>query len=102
MVLYPRMKRQSATILAVTAGIALAVVGGLNFEGYFEGFLLMLDYWITPWIGVVIGSYYIKRRVTKQNVEEPVKFNFKSIAAYAIGLAVSIPFMNLSAATGGD
>ncbi len=101
MVLHPRMKRQTATILAVTAGVALAVMGGLNFEGYFEGFLLMLDYWITPWIGVVIGSYYIKRGMAKQNVDEPVKFNFKSIAAYAIGLAVSIPFMNLSAATGG-
>ena len=100
-VLYPRIKRQWATILAVAAGIALALIGGLNFENYFEGFLFLLDYWITPWIGVIIGSYYLRRSVTWRDVEAPIKARTRPLLAYIIGLLVSVPFMNLDAATGG-
>ncbi|MGC8597305.1 MAG: purine-cytosine permease family protein [Thermocladium sp.] len=100
-VLYPRIKRQWATILAVVAGIALALIGGLNFENYFEGFLFLLDYWITPWIGVIIGNYYLRRSVTWRDVETPIKARTRPLLAYIIGLLASMPFMNLDAATGG-
>lgn len=100
-VLYPRIKRQWATMLAVVTGIALALIGGLNFENYFEGFLFLLDYWITPWIGVIIGNYYLRRSVTWRDVETPIKARARPLLAYIIGLLVSMPFMNLDAATGG-
>ncbi|WP_054849015.1 hypothetical protein [Vulcanisaeta sp. JCM 14467] len=42
-------------------GTLMAVLGGLNFVGYYEGFLLFLDYWITPWIGILLVMFYVYR-----------------------------------------
>jgi len=92
--LYEKAKRHWGLILGAIAGTALAIVGGINFVGYFEDFLYFLDYWITPWIGVMIGAI-LNRNFTAK------KANMRLLTAYFLSLLVSVPFMNLQAATSG-
>jgi len=92
--LYEKAKRHWGLILGAIVGTALAIVGGINFVGYFEDFLYFLDYWITPWIGVMIGAILNNDFTAK-------KANIRLLAAYFLSLLASVPFMNLQTATSG-
>ena len=60
-----------------------------TFSTYFEGFLYVLDYWITPWLGVMIAEFFIvKKKTTSSGI------NWNPILAYIIGIAASYPFMD--------
>ncbi|MCL4345037.1 MAG: cytosine permease [Candidatus Thermoplasmatota archaeon] len=75
--------------IAVTA-IILGAVFFNTFSDYFEGFLYVLDYWITPWLGVMIAEYFFVRR--KEFLAG--RINWSPVMAYLLGIAVSIPFMD--------
>ena len=49
----------------------------------------MLDYWITPWIGVMIAEFFIVKK--KASI---AKVNWSPILSYIIGIAASYPFMD--------
>ena len=60
-----------------------------TFANYFEGFLYVLDYWITPWLGVMIVEFFIaKKKTTSSGI------NWNPVLAYIIGIAASYPFMD--------
>ena len=88
-----KAKRWHAVILAGAVGFVLAVLGATNFVGFYQSFLLTLDYWITPWIGVMVGAFFLSKVL--RDVGERAGVAWKAIAAYAVGLAASVPFMNL-------
>lgn len=75
--------------ISLTA-IVLGVIFFNTFSDYFEGFLYVLDYWITPWLGVMIAEYFFVRRRDSYTG----KINWNPIVAYLLGIAVSIPFMD--------
>ncbi len=84
----------SARKYIITAvGILTIILGFIfytDFSSYFEGFLYVLDYWITPWIGVMIGEFYIARNLRIFNG----KMNWNPIVAYLLSIGFSIPFMD--------
>ncbi len=88
--------RKAGRIRAVLAGalvsISLAIVGGINFIAFFEGFLFFLDYWIMPWAGVIVSWHFLK------GGKRP---SINPFLIYLISLAASVPFMNITAATSG-
>ncbi len=92
--LYQKAKRKHGVALGAIIGTSLAIIGGLNFVGYFEGFLYFLDYWITPWIGVLIGALIMRSYSVK-------KGEVRLLLAYILSLLASVPFMNLQIATSG-
>ena len=94
LVLFKRAGRVKTVLLAGVVGFFLALAGSSNFGTFYQNFLLTLDYWITPWIGVMLGAFYIK--VVRSGVEGARPFLKTGLASYAIGLLVSVPFMNLS------
>ncbi|WP_243665572.1 hypothetical protein [Vulcanisaeta sp. JCM 16159] len=98
---YNRAKRWQALVAGAVVGTLMAVLGGLNFVGYYEGFLLFLDYWITPWIGILLVMFYVNKTRDWKLVESGPKVIWKALLAYIIGLLISVPFMNLDAATEG-
>ncbi|GAB6946772.1 cytosine permease [Vulcanisaeta sp. JCM 16161] len=98
---YNRARRWQALVAGAVVGTLMAVLGGLNFVGYYEGFLLFLDYWITPWIGILLVMFYVNKTRDWKLVENGPKVIWKALLAYIIGLLISVPFMNLNAATGG-
>jgi purine-cytosine permease-like protein len=51
-------------IVAVVFGILgfLAALSSLNDPSRYENFLLVIAYWIGPWLGVVFADWYLRRR----------------------------------------
>jgi NCS1 family nucleobase:cation symporter-1 len=93
-VLYKKAGRVQTVFLAGVVGFVFALAGSTNFEGFYENFLLTLDYWITPWIGVMAGAFLVKK--VASGVETSPPFLKTGLGAYLVGLLVSVPFMNLS------
>jgi NCS1 family nucleobase:cation symporter-1 len=85
-----------ATVVAVMSAVVviLSVISALNGFNYsYETFLYLLDYWITPWLGVMVADFFIVNRGRKLTEEKFPSFNFSGIISYCVALAVSIPFM---------
>ena len=89
--------RQRRALLAVLAGV-IGYAGGLIFQaqvapgGKYEAFLLLISYWIAPWLAVVLVDYWMKRG---DYGDESVFYDTKhqrwqGALAMAIGLAVSV------------
>jgi len=94
LVLYNKAGRVQTVFLAGIVGFVLALIGSSNFGGFYQSFLLTLDYWITPWIGVMVGAFFVKKVMS--GVESAPAFLKAGLGAYVLGLAVSLPFMNLT------
>jgi NCS1 family nucleobase:cation symporter-1 len=94
LVLYRKAGRVQTVFLAGVVGFVLALIGSSNFGGFYQSFLLTLDYWITPWIGVMVAAFFVKK--VTSGVESAPSFLKTGLGAYVVGLAVSVPFMNLT------
>ena len=87
-----RVNRRYISISVAALAVILSYIGYKSFYVSYENFLFILDYWITPWIAVMIVDFFIRsRRDTKLQFTEV--FNIRAISAYLIGIIVSIPFM---------
>ncbi len=87
-----RASRVTITLVVMAIAFTLAIVGYTDFYTNYESFLYLLDYWITPWLGVMIADFFIVNRKWEKQVFRA--FNPRGIVAYVIGILVSIPFMN--------
>jgi nucleobase:cation symporter-1, NCS1 family len=94
LVLYSKVGRVKTVLVAGVAGFLLSLLGSGNFGAFYQNFLLTLDYWITPWIGVMLAAFFARK--IRSGVDSTGGFQKTSVASYVIGLAVSFPFMNLS------
>jgi NCS1 family nucleobase:cation symporter-1 len=93
LVLDVRAKRWVAVVVGGAAGLSLSFIGRENFVLNFENFLLVLDYWIMPWLGVVLVDYFLARRTTVDGTSNPPGFDWRALAAYLLSVLVSAPFM---------
>jgi NCS1 family nucleobase:cation symporter-1 len=93
LVLDIRTKRWLTVVAGGLVGFALAVVGGANFESFFENFLLTLDYWITPWLGMILVDFFILRRTTVEDCLNARDWEVEALAIYTASILVSVPFM---------
>ena len=75
-------------------GLGISEVGFLaGFEPFFENFLLTLDYWITPWLGIILVDYYLTRRMTTETASNSPAVSKRTLAIYLLSILVSVPFM---------
>lgn len=88
-----RVSRWSLAVAGGVLGFVLALVGHTNFLDNYTRFLLFLDYWITPWLAIVLLDFYILRRQAQEGFEHAAPFNAKGIVSYLLGVAASVPFM---------
>jgi NCS1 family nucleobase:cation symporter-1 len=93
LVLDVKTKRWVTVVVGGLVGLALSFAGQVNFELNFENFLLVLDYWIMPWLGIVLVDYYVSRRTSVQSSIEAPSFDGRALAAYLVAVLVSVPFM---------
>ncbi|MDA4126320.1 MAG: cytosine permease [Thaumarchaeota archaeon] len=93
LVLDVKTKRWVAVVVGGLVGLALSFAGQVNFELNFENFLLVLDYWIMPWLGIVLVDYYLSRRTTVQSSAEAGSLDARALAAYLVAVVLSVPFM---------
>ena len=88
--------RQRRALLAVAAGV-LGYIGGIVFQasvapgGKYEAFLLLISYWIAPWLAVVFVDYLKTRgRYDERHFFETGWNRWQGFAAMAIALVVSV------------
>ncbi|MHB8960764.1 MAG: purine-cytosine permease family protein [Candidatus Limnocylindrales bacterium] len=99
-VLDVRWSRPILVLLGGLVGLVLAVAGSGNFNGLYSDFLLALDYWITPWLAVILVDFYWRHEQRPDAFGNAPAWNRAGIAAYLVGLAVSVPFMSTSVFSG--
>jgi NCS1 family nucleobase:cation symporter-1 len=96
-----RIKRiYSAAIVAVLGFLfTLYLNASSDFAGSFTNFLLFISYWISPFVGVVLADWSLRRRtadVSGLSDFSSLPSGVLGLAALIIGFLVGIPFQNSS------
>src|SRR4029077_8963071 len=89
--------RQRRAAIAVLAGV-IGYVGGVVFQadvapgGKYESFLLVISYWIAPWLAVVFVDYWLRRG---DYGDESMFYNtgynrWQGVVAMGAGLVISV------------
>ncbi len=90
-------KRWIAALLIGVLGGVLSYAGGRS--GYYQNytnFLLVLGYWISPWLAVVLADYILvrRRRVDVEDFYSGAGAVRAGFWAFLVGFACSVPFFN--------
>jgi purine-cytosine permease-like protein len=93
-----RQRRAALAIAAGVLGYLIGVIGRADVGpgSKYEYFLLLISYWIAPWLAVVLVDYWLRHG---DYGDESIFYNSKyqrwqGVAAMAIGLAVSVFFFS--------
>jgi NCS1 family nucleobase:cation symporter-1 len=89
-----KIKRIYAVLAGIIIAVALSVLLYTKFYSFYEDFLFLLDYWITPWIGIMMADFFIVNKHKAFNIKSVPGFNISGILAYFIALFASVPFMD--------
>ncbi len=89
-----KIKRIYSVIFGIVIAVVFSVVLYTRFYSFYEDFLFLLDYWITPWIGIMLADFFIVNRHIKFNIKSIPGFNKAGILSYFISLLASVPFMD--------
>src|SRR6266699_3423794 len=94
------IKRWISVIAVGVLGGLLALYGSSGLSGKYENFLLLISYWIGPWLAIVFVDFFLHPRQAMRPDGLAPSFRraieWPGIVAFLVGLAVSIPFMNSS------
>jgi len=93
LVLDIKTNRWKAVVVGGIVGFFLSLYGSGNFAGFYQTFLLLLDYWITPWLGIIVVDFFVLRRLSAKTLNSLPKISWQGIASYAIGILVSVLFI---------
>lgn len=90
------LPRWLLTVVASLLGLGLSLTGSAQFEHNFENFLLMLGYWITPWMGVLLTDFYLFRAYRQADADgrSHSRVYLPGLLAFVIGIVAASPFMN--------
>lgn len=91
-----RLPRWLMAVVASLIGLGLSLWGSGSFESNFDNFLLLLGYWITPWLGVLFADFYVLKRFRGATTDTRNRkaMQWSGVISFLIGIAVSIPFMS--------
>ncbi len=96
-----RIKRiYSAAVVAVLGFLfTLYLHAQTDFAGSFTNFLLFISYWITPFVGVVLADWVLRRRradVSRLSDFGALPGGTVALVALVVGFVAGIPFQNSS------
>lgn len=90
---FPR--RWVAVLIVGIAGAALSLAGEHGYYAGYEDFLLLLAYWVAPWLGVVLVDFFVLGgRLDPERLYERRPAFAPGLAAWAAGIVASVPFFN--------
>lgn len=94
--------RWSLALTAGLMGLILSILGSGHFETNYNNFLLLLGYWMTPWMGVLFADFYAQKayRHATQDSRNKKVVHLPGLVSFLIGILVSIPFMDSTLYTG--
>jgi nucleobase:cation symporter-1, NCS1 family len=88
--------RQRRAVIAVLSGV-VGFFGGIYLESkgvseQYTNFLLLISYWIAPWLAVVLVDYWMRRGdYGDESLFYDTKYNrWQGVVAMAVGLVVSV------------
>ena len=93
LVLDVKASRWKTVAAGGAVGFVIAAVVGEQFEPFYESFLLLLSYWIMPWLAIVIVDFFVARSTTVEGTERPKRVDGGALLVYAASVMVSAPFM---------
>lgn len=93
-----QLPRWLLAVIASLVGLALSMAGSGSFEGYYENFLLLLGYWLTPWLGVLLTEFFQTRG--RKTTGDAFLASWPALGSFLIGLGASVPFMSSALYTG--
>ncbi|MGI8689328.1 MAG: purine-cytosine permease family protein [Thermomicrobiales bacterium] len=94
------VKRWISVLAVGVLGGALAAYGSRGLSSKYENFLLLVSYWIGPWLGIVLVDFFLRRARGTSWSASRQGFRWAGIGAFLVGLVISIPFMNSTLYTG--
>jgi NCS1 family nucleobase:cation symporter-1 len=90
-----RLRRAIVAAVFGVAGFFLALSGLHDAGSKYENFLLVISYWIGPWLGVVLADQYLRRGTRVDGFLFNRRHNpAAGFQAMAVGMAVSIPLFS--------
>ncbi len=85
------LRRAIIAVAAGTVGFILALYGLKDAGAKYEGFLLVIAYWIGPWLGVYLTDWYLRRSNRVDGFPFDRRHNpWAGVSAMLIGMVVSI------------
>ncbi len=93
-----RVPRWTLALAAGLIGLLLSLLGSGAFETNYDNFLLLLGYWMTPWMGVLFADFYVQKAYKHQNTDMRAQkaVHWPGLISFLIGIVVSVPFMDSS------
>ena len=97
-----RSMRAWAVIVFGVLGTAVAVTGLRDSGSRYENFLLIISYWLGPWIAVYLTERFLTRREdVSARLADPRHTNWSGVLSFLVGAVVSVwLFSNQSYYTG--
>jgi len=93
LVLDVKTSRWKTVAAGAVVGFILAVTVGEQFESFYESFLLLLSYWIMPWLAIILVDYFVVGRTTVESTLGPRGWDKGALLVYVVSVVVSVPFM---------
>jgi nucleobase:cation symporter-1, NCS1 family len=93
-VLDVRLQRWQLAIVGGVLGFIVALLGYQNFTQNYQNFLIVLDYWIMPWLAVVLLDFYVFGHREPMGFSQAVPVNWNGLIAWVIGLGISLLFIS--------
>jgi nucleobase:cation symporter-1, NCS1 family len=91
------LHRQRAVVAVIfgAIGFLVARAGEVDAGHSYENFLLLIGYWITPFLGVILTDYWLRRGQFDEREFFDTRHNtIAGVVAMAGGIIISIPFWN--------
>ncbi len=85
------LKRWASALLTAGLGALIISFGSGKLAQTYTNFLLLLSYWIAPWLGVVLSDFYY-HKANPWRKDEPK--GWIGIFSFLCGVLISIPFMS--------
>ena len=95
-----RLPRWLLALVAGAVGLAGSLYGSGRFGHFYEDFLLLLGYWVTPWLGVLCVDFFLTGKSGEDMNRQPRTINGRGLGAYLAGILISVPFMSSPFFTG--
>ncbi len=95
-----RVKRIYSAVVVAVLGFGVTMWLNSNpgeIAGKFTNILLFISYWISPWVGVVLADWWLRRRradVSMLSSFAGLPSGAVALVALVVGFIVSLPFQN--------
>ena len=93
-VLDVRLPRWVLALLGGVVGLIASFIGQQNFLHNYQNFLVVLDYWIMPWLAVVLLDFYFFAHREPLGFSQAGPANWNGLIAWIVGLGISLLFIS--------